>query len=559
MAGFFFTGEETAALSPDTVARKRRLLEALQQEATSTAPVQHWSQGAARLVNALANNIEERRLNDTETAGNKRVADFLASQLGAGASPAVAPAAAGGVASPPAAAPVSRGTAEPAASLISSESGGNWQAQNNAMGAGGKPGHFGRLQFGQARLQDAMNAGAIPAGTTPQQFMANPDLQRAAEAWHFADIDKAIQSGPAAAMIGKTINGVPVTQEGLRAVAHLGGTGGMNKFIQSGGQYNPADANGTTLLAYLQRHGAGGAAPAAGGAPAPAQAPQAPAAAPGINPRLAAALADPWLSKNPIIQQMLAAQLGRNPVDDALKRVQLAQAQRDLTDSKPFTIKIDGEEVSVTRDAQGNLRRVQLAGETGPTQPKTYRTADGRDVQLPSDPAARKKFLEEMGQSSAKAVQGAPDAVQTASISLNVIDQLIGNGKDKGEHPGLKNLFGPYGKLPTMPGGSTADAEALLAQIKDRSFLAGIESMRGTGAITEAEGAKATGAIARLSTNQSPKAFKESLNELRGILQTARQRNQTIAAGGKPPAAAAPAPASGGWNEVAPGVRIREM
>lgn len=547
MAGFFFTGEETAALSPDAIARRRKLLEALQQDALSTAPVQHWTQGASRLVNALANGMEERQLNRVEAAGNERVAKFLADQLGASASPTAAPAAAGGSASPSAAAPiVSRETGKDTAALINSESGGRWNAQNNAVGAGGQVGHFGRLQFGQARLQDAMNAGAIPQGTTPQQFMANPELQKAAEAWHFADIDKAIANGPAAAMIGKTINGIPVTQEGLRAVAHLGGTGGMNKFVQTNGAYNPADANGTTLSAYLQRHAGGGQVPTA-----MATAPNIPAA-PRPSPALAAALADPWLSRNPIVQQMLAAQLGRNPVDDALKRVQLAQAQRDLTESKPFTIKIDGEEVSVVRDAQGNLRRVQLAGETGPAQPKTMQLPDGRTVTLPSDPVARKKALEEFGQAGAKAVQGAPDAVQTANISLNVIDQLIGNGKDKGEHPGLKNLFGVYGKLPTMPGSPTADAEALLAQIKDRSFLAGIESMRGTGAITEAEGAKATGAIARLSTNQSPKAFRDSLNELRGILQTAQQRNQTIANGGRAPATpSAPKPGAfqqDGWK-----------
>ena len=74
-------------------------------------------------------------------------------------------------------------------SLIRTESGGDWAAKNNEMGAGGKAGHFGRVQFGHARLQDAMNAGAIPRGTTPEQFMASPDLQMAAEKWHFGDLE----------------------------------------------------------------------------------------------------------------------------------------------------------------------------------------------------------------------------------------------------------------------------------------------------------------------------------------------------------------------------------
>lgn len=148
------------------------------------------------------------------------------------------------------------------ASLINSESGGNWQAQNDAVGAGGQVGHFGRAQFGQARIQDAANAGAIPQGTTPQQFMQSPELQKRAEAWHFGDIDNFIAANGYDKLIGQTINGVPITADGMRAVAHLGGTGGLRKFIESGGRYNPADRNGTTLMAYLERHqGSNGPAP----------------------------------------------------------------------------------------------------------------------------------------------------------------------------------------------------------------------------------------------------------------------------------------------------------
>lgn len=148
-------------------------------------------------------------------------------------------------------------TAGPA-SLIQNESGGNWQAQNNAVGSGGAVGHFGRLQFGQARIQDAINAGALPPGTTPQAFMASPDLQKRAEAWHFSDIDQKIQQNGFDKLIGQSINGVPITVDGLRAVAHLGGTEGMRKFVESGGRYNPADENGTRLSDYFARHGGAG-------------------------------------------------------------------------------------------------------------------------------------------------------------------------------------------------------------------------------------------------------------------------------------------------------------
>lgn len=155
------------------------------------------------------------------------------------------------------------------ASLIQNESGGNWQAQNNAVGAGGAVGHFGRLQFGQARIQDAINAGAIPAGTTPQAFMASPELQKRAEAWHFGDIDQKIRENGFDRLVGQRINGVPITIDGLRAVAHLGGTDGMRRFVQTGGQYNPQDRNGTRLSDYFARHGGGGALVAQPSAPLP--------------------------------------------------------------------------------------------------------------------------------------------------------------------------------------------------------------------------------------------------------------------------------------------------
>ncbi|MBN9453860.1 MAG: hypothetical protein J0I42_18125 [Bosea sp.] len=140
-------------------------------------------------------------------------------------------------------------------SLIGNESGGNWQAQNNEVGAGGARGHFGRGQFGVARIQEAANAGAIPQGTTPQQFMNSPELQQRAEAWHVNDIRSNIKANGFDQLIGQRIRGVPITEEGLIAVAHLGGVNGMKKFVETQGGYNPTDANGTSLFDYFSRHG----------------------------------------------------------------------------------------------------------------------------------------------------------------------------------------------------------------------------------------------------------------------------------------------------------------
>jgi len=150
------------------------------------------------------------------------------------------------------------GTAGYRASLIGTESGGNWKAQNSEIGAGGKAGHFGRVQFGQARLQEAMNAGAIPQGTTPEQFMNSPALQIAAENWHFADLESQLGD-----LVGREVNGKVMDLPALVAMGHLGGAGGARKYVESGGAYNPSDSFGTSLADYATTHGgSGGAAPA---------------------------------------------------------------------------------------------------------------------------------------------------------------------------------------------------------------------------------------------------------------------------------------------------------
>jgi hypothetical protein len=193
-----------------------------------------------------------------------------------------------------------------------------------------RQGYAGNFQFGAPRLQDLglyrPAAGEIDgngrwngqmAGTfsipgfpdvkTKADFLANPQAQRAAMGVHVGDIDQAIAGTPGADKLDPN---------GLRAVAHLGGVAGMQRFVSSGGLYNPADSNGTHLSDYYRKFsGAGGSAalaadhghpdgplPAApAGAPAPgvqyatrgavpgeSVTDASPGIAPGVGPRVAA-------------------------------------------------------------------------------------------------------------------------------------------------------------------------------------------------------------------------------------------------------------------------------
>lgn len=139
--------------------------------------------------------------------------------------------------------------------LIKTESGGNWFASNDVTGHGGHVGHDGILQFGESRLEDAKRAGIIPADMTREQFRNNINAQIATSNWHFSDIDNRIKSNGLDQYLGQNVGGVNITMNALRGMAHLGGFSGMAKYLNTGGQYNPADAYGTSLKDYGRTHG----------------------------------------------------------------------------------------------------------------------------------------------------------------------------------------------------------------------------------------------------------------------------------------------------------------
>ncbi len=335
MSGMTLSPQQVGNASPSEL--RRRMAAQLLMQGGSTEPVQHWTQGAARVAQGLMGGLELNTLDRERRQGNKELADFILSR--AGGAPAAAPPAAPGAApaaeapqaptipyAPPQV-PASTTTANwsptggdssliPPA-LVRSESGGNFAAQNAVPRRDGTVGHFGRLQFSTPRLEQAAAAGVIPPGTTPQAFMASPEMQRAVEQWHFSDIDQFVQRNGLSSAIGTQIGGTTVTPEGMRAVAHLGGNEGLRRFITSGGQYNPADANGTRLSMYLAQNAGGPPGPQAQGGPAPAgappvAAPAGPAARPGMIQGMDRATLVRLLDNEytaPMVTQMIAAEL----------------------------------------------------------------------------------------------------------------------------------------------------------------------------------------------------------------------------------------------------------
>lgn len=183
--------------------------------------------------------LDALRSDGRDTLNGERGTDFVPQNGGTGGGRSVLPAAQG------------RGSgrgdyaSEFDASLARTESGGRYDVVN-------AEGYTGKYQFGQARLDDYNRATGSKIDTT--SFRDDPALQERVQDWHVRDIDSYIDDNGLSDYIGRDVGGVTMTRDGLRAMAHLGGKGGMRKFVTSGGQYNPADSNGTALSDYAATH-----------------------------------------------------------------------------------------------------------------------------------------------------------------------------------------------------------------------------------------------------------------------------------------------------------------
>ena len=125
-----------------------------------------------------------------------------------------------------------------------SESGGRYGVVN-------REGYTGKYQFGPARLSDYMRA--TGQRFSMDEFKNNPALQERVQAWHEGDILDYVAAKELDQYIGQVVGGVKITPQAILGMAHLGGKAGMRKFLESGGEYNPSDSNGTSLRDYGQK------------------------------------------------------------------------------------------------------------------------------------------------------------------------------------------------------------------------------------------------------------------------------------------------------------------
>lgn len=106
--------------------------------------------------------------------------------------------------------------------------------------------------------------------------------------------------------------------------------------------------------------------------------------------------------------------------------------------------------------------------------------------------------------------------------NIQLIDNLLAS-------EGFESAIGPIqSRLPTVRG-STADAEAMLNQIRGVAFLDSIQEMRGLGALSNAEGDAATRAATRMQAATSEQGFREAAEDFKAIMREGLARMQAKA------------------------------
>lgn len=170
---------------------------------------------------------------------------------------------------------------------------------------------------------------------------------------------------------------------------------------------------------------------------------------------------------------------------------------------------------------------------------------EGRRVAVLEDEAKQKKdpvFQQQMAQAKATgeaiakgnvaAQQALPGIIANATLAVDNIDQMIGKQEVKDAsgkviqpatkpHKGFQDAVGatwlPGARF--VSGTAASDFQALQDQVEGSAFLSAFEALKGGGAISEKEGAKATAAKLRMKLSQSEGEYIKAAREFQDIVR----------------------------------------
>ena len=184
---------------------------------------------------------------------------------------------------------------------------------------------------------------------------------------------------------------------------------------------------------------------------------------------------------------------------------------------------------------------------------------EGRRVAVLEEEAKQKKdpaFQQQMSQARATgeaiakgnvaAQQALPGIISNATTAIDNIDQMIGKPAVKDAsgkviqaatkpHPGFQDAVGATWKPGArfIDGTAASDFQTMQDQVEGAAFLSAFEALKGGGAISEKEGAKATAARLRMKLSQSESEYVRAAREFQDIVrQGVENAKSKVGAGG---------------------------
>jgi hypothetical protein len=195
-------------------------------------------------------------------------------------------------------------------------------------------------------------------------------------------------------------------------------------------------------------------------------------------------------------------------------------------------------------------------------------TTKDNDLAASKAELARQKLETEMDAKSSERQAKTEENIAQADEMMSLVDQMIGPESKDGAlklHPGFKSAVGTKGasslwgfREKPLAGTDAAGFMAMYDQVKGGAFLQAVQSMRGTGALSDTEGRAATSAITRMNAATSEADFIRAAQDFRTAIKNRKGRSLARAAEHPSLSGKSPAADSSGWIQAAPGIRMRE-
>lgn len=211
------------------------------------------------------------------------------------------------------------------------------------------------------------------------------------------------------------------------------------------------------------------------------------------------------------------------------------------------------QQVTWGTDAQGNYVAMQASRDGKLVQSQLPQGV----VPVPAEVLAyRKTQANQQGEASGKAKANLPVVEAQSKLMLDAIGAVEND-------PYLPNMTGFMANYRPNVTKEAVASQARIDQVQGKAFLQAFEGLRGGGAITEAEGAKATASISRLQAMAvGTEEYKRALNDVRKEVTSLVELARRKAAAPEPSATVRPSqPQQGGTQPQGPvdlgnGVRI---